>query len=390
MQSPGDLQNYNRYGYVLNNPLSYTDPSGYFFKKLFRSVARFVKQYWKPILSIALVAFGQWYMLASLGSGGLGLAAGSAAHIFGSTLVGAAAGAITGGAQGAMWGALGGLAFSSIGALSANWNIEFKVLAHGITGGSMSEMQGGRFAVGFASAGISKAAGGWIGDNVPGEYSGQVIAHAVVGGTVSSIGGGKFANGAITGAFGHVFNSIASEQIKREHGRGGRFTRADEERMHPDRFPTVPNRGVSVVTEDGVTYIQATLSFFLEGGRPFDNESVIYRWVLGIEDYWSGVFDGVKVRTRVVIDQSADYAISTLVIRSTGRSQHGQWFSSLDKWGAAHEFGHILGLPDQYDISTNRPYAGFEGNIMASPNGRVWGRDIQEIRRINQRGGFNY
>ncbi|MFW6290446.1 MAG: RHS repeat domain-containing protein, partial [Mariniphaga sp.] len=29
LQSPGNLQNYNRYSYVFNNPLKYTDPSGY-------------------------------------------------------------------------------------------------------------------------------------------------------------------------------------------------------------------------------------------------------------------------------------------------------------------------------------------------------------------------
>ncbi len=30
VQSPDNLQSYNRYSYVLNNPLAYTDPSGYF------------------------------------------------------------------------------------------------------------------------------------------------------------------------------------------------------------------------------------------------------------------------------------------------------------------------------------------------------------------------
>ncbi|MGI5309460.1 RHS repeat domain-containing protein [Rheinheimera sp. WS51] len=43
IQAPKNFQNYNRYSYVLNNPMSYTDPSGYFFKAL----GKFVKKYWK-------------------------------------------------------------------------------------------------------------------------------------------------------------------------------------------------------------------------------------------------------------------------------------------------------------------------------------------------------
>lgn len=40
IQAPTSTQNYNRYSYILNNIMSYMDPSGYFFKKLFRAIAK--------------------------------------------------------------------------------------------------------------------------------------------------------------------------------------------------------------------------------------------------------------------------------------------------------------------------------------------------------------
>ncbi|MDT8321647.1 MAG: RHS repeat-associated core domain-containing protein, partial [Xanthomonadales bacterium] len=40
VQGPGDSQSLNRYSYVLNNPLSFTDPSGYFLKRLIKRWGR--------------------------------------------------------------------------------------------------------------------------------------------------------------------------------------------------------------------------------------------------------------------------------------------------------------------------------------------------------------
>ena len=61
VQSPTDTQSLNRYIYAGNNPLSYTDPSGYF------SVKRFVKRWGRLIAGVAvsLVLPGSQGVLAS-------------------------------------------------------------------------------------------------------------------------------------------------------------------------------------------------------------------------------------------------------------------------------------------------------------------------------------
>ncbi|WP_220721441.1 RHS repeat-associated core domain-containing protein [Agarivorans litoreus] len=81
IQAPNNAQNYNRYSYVLNNPMSYTDPSGYFFKK----IGKFFKKYGR-VIAAAVVSYITY-----------GAASKWAAAWASSSLVqGAAAGAIAG------------------------------------------------------------------------------------------------------------------------------------------------------------------------------------------------------------------------------------------------------------------------------------------------------
>lgn len=206
VQEPYNAQNLNRYSYVLNNPLSYTDPSG----------LSFVKKYWRQIVAIAISVFVPV------------LAPTFAASFWGAVAIGFTSGVVaTGSLEGGLWGAFGagifhgiGIGFESVGAGNgANFDGVFntnltgpqfagQVLSHATAGGVISVMQGGKFGHGFASAGISKAAGPATA-NAPNDFV-RAGVHALIGGTASAASGGKFANGAITAAMAFAFNEAAS------------------------------------------------------------------------------------------------------------------------------------------------------------------------------------
>ena len=189
IQAPGNTQSYNRYSYVLNNPLSHTDPSGFFFKKIanafkkignaiksgvqgiargVRQIGRLIRRYWKPIVA-AVVAF----YTAGLASGAYAAAIGSApagtvitawnaavatqASIVASAASGAAFGAVSSALNGGnlrdvlkagvKGGVTGGVSrFAN--ARFANPNLS-RVAANGIAGGINSEVHGGSFKDGF-------------------------------------------------------------------------------------------------------------------------------------------------------------------------------------------------------------------------------------------------
>jgi RHS repeat-associated protein len=168
VQAPTDSQSYNRYAYVRNNPMSMTDPSGYFFKKLLRSIAKV------PILNMAvhvvlnLIPGCQGWCSAVYAAASAYAVTGSLKAAFTSGIVSA----ITPGAEG--------------------------FLAAGVIGGLASKAQGGNFGHGFWSAGLGAAVGGRI---KTGNAYANVIVSAVIGGSVSKVTGGKFANGAQTWAF---------------------------------------------------------------------------------------------------------------------------------------------------------------------------------------------
>jgi RHS repeat-associated protein len=237
-----------RYRYGLNNPLRYTDPTGYWSwgGALTGAITgfvtggpagagagfviggnddsrRFVEENWRQVVIVG-VAIG--VTVVTGGAGGTvaaailsGMAAGAAsgalsAALYGGSfedvLAGAIKGAVIGGiSAGAFYGV--GSAFSGEAGAFGGPDSLGAVAGHGVVGGATESAQGGDFWTGFAAAAVTKASGVY-GPQFSGTEA-NIVRAAVVGGTVSTVTGGKFANGALTGAFSYAFNDALHKAI---------------------------------------------------------------------------------------------------------------------------------------------------------------------------------
>lgn len=147
----------------------------------------------------------------------------------------------TGSLKGAMIGAATGAAFAGIGQSLGNLSVDsslvktrfvgsinrtvvtglnstgraVKALAHGAVGGLSSAAQGGKFAKGFLSAGVTAGFSPTIAAKLPNDNQqiARIAAGGALGGATSVIAGGKFGDGFVTGAYSTWFNQESSNLV---------------------------------------------------------------------------------------------------------------------------------------------------------------------------------
>jgi hypothetical protein len=185
----------------------------------------------------------------------------------GALLGGASAAAVygVGSAKGPLGNALG-ISARSTGAVTLS------AAMHGTVGGLVSVAQGGKFQSGFLAAGLSDYAGPDIvsNDATFSEKAAATVQAAVVGGIGSVLGGGKFANGAVTGAFGYLFNYLShGRDISTSEGRSV-AENAAEWKSTPYAEIDTPNSGANAICRVGADCSGSTNKIFEESGLNYE------------------------------------------------------------------------------------------------------------------------
>jgi RHS repeat-associated protein len=215
---PMNGQAWNRYSYVINNPLALTDTNGYCFLGMCswgHAISTFFGRTF-GVLFKRVPILGELFEIGAVGLctvlGG-GPACALAAFASSSFVAGVTGGNLSYALQAGFMAAWQALAFFGIGEFTGHAPLfgtdEYfeNVAGHALVGCVSAVGSGGKCGSGALAGGITSAAAPLIN----GRGIASLVANSALGGLASVAGGGKFANGAITGAFGYLFNACGAQ-----------------------------------------------------------------------------------------------------------------------------------------------------------------------------------
>lgn len=323
IQDPYNTQNYNRYGYVLNNPLKYTDPSGESYELLTAVVVA---------AAVAVLSYtaNAYFGTASFTAGGL----------VKSVVIAAASAVVTYGI---------GSVTSTIGNFYVRAGVQ--ALAHGAFQGAMTGAQGGNFWQGFAAGSISSlAASAWSGGSstetsfhsnsnmtsghfvtsvtkhqgisgalgMQGSTFGQVAFGTIMGGAGASLSGGNFWQGAATGFTVSMLNHAMHQDppTKRERiakNLAKRYQR-NERRIMSESLVV---EALLEITEPGELLTEFRENFDKVYGTQKSHEAQeVYSTAIGIIKNIKDSFGGGKISDMMLFKTSGAIAADVLYLQA--------------------------------------------------------------------------
>ena len=228
IQSPGNSQSLNRYSYLMNNPLSGTDPTGYIggflgrvlhaFQQVFVPGVELYKGIRKSLKHQIQKNPEFFQAVGTVACFGAGPAApaciGAVNSYITYELTGSFSQALGSGmvafAQAFAWNQVGNF-LDTPRPYTRPYSPLTKVLVHGTVGGALALFTGGEFKSGFVSNLTSKAFyefGGGFGGGDAGLILNSIESY-IVGGTASVLSGGSFASGGQTAMMARLYNDLS-------------------------------------------------------------------------------------------------------------------------------------------------------------------------------------